>query len=97
MDDGVMVGPHAMKNEARYTGRSRELEAGWPRARSQAKPSKLIGTTLLVTAAACTQTVAAMSAQQDVRRQREEGVIAADALDGVVAIGPGCRNCRALP
>ena len=27
MDDGVMMGPHAMKNEARYTGRSRELEA----------------------------------------------------------------------
>ena len=88
MDDGVMMGPHAMKNEARYTGRSRELEAGWPRARSQAKPSKLIGTTLLVTAAACTQTTAAMPAQQNVDGQQGEDVRAADAMDGPVAIVP---------
>ena len=29
------------------------------------------------------------------RSLASEGVIAADALDDVVAIGPGCRNCRA--
>ena len=44
---------------------------------------------LLVTAGVCTLTVAAMPAQQGMRRQREEDVRAADASDGPVAIGPG--------
>ena len=52
---------------------------------------------MVVTAAACNWTAAAMPAQQDVQRQREEDVRAADATDGAVAMGGPCRNCSVLP
>ena len=53
---------------------------------SEAKQT--IGTTLPVTAAACTWTTAAMLVQQKAGWQQGEGVRAADATDGPVAIGP---------
>ena len=89
MDHQVMMRPHATKNATQLHGSLTGARSSRsPRARSQANPSKTIGTTLLVTSAACTQTMAAMPAQQDVRRQREEDVRAADAMDGPVAIVP---------
>ena len=98
MDHQVMMGPHATKNAAWLRGSLTGARTSrWPCTRSQAKQSKSIGTTVVVTAAACNWTAAAMPAQQDVQRQREEDVRAADATDGGVAMGGPCRNCSALP
>ena len=85
----VFMRPRATKNAAWLRGLLTGARSGrWPCARSQEKQSKTIGTTVLVTAAACTQTTAAMPGQQNVYGQRGEDVRAADAMDGPVAIVP---------
>ena len=82
-----------------YAGRSRVLEAVARHVREVNQSTATIRAMLFVTRQVCMNPdrAAAMPAHQDMRRQREEDVRAADATDGPVAIGPGRRNCRALP
>ena len=83
IDHEVMMRPHATKNSARLRGSLTGARSSrWPCARSQAKQSKTIETTVLVIAAACAQTTAAMPGQQIVDGQQGEDVRAADARDG---------------